>query len=262
MPRRPLTPPRAVLLDVDGTLVDSNDAHARAWVETFDEFGYDIPFERVRPLIGMGGDKLIPAVLGISADSDEGKRLSDRRGKIFRERHLPGVRAFPQATALLERMLRDGLTLVVATSARGEELTGLLRAGALEDLIDDAVTKSDVDGSKPDPDVIVAALQRAKRPAAEAVMLGDTPYDIEAALKAGVRVVALRCGGWGDADLGGASAVYDDPADLLAHYDESPIAAQGSQLADASPRRGGSTRGGDEDAKAPRAASPGETRGR
>ncbi|HVE79201.1 MAG TPA: HAD family hydrolase [Gemmatimonadaceae bacterium] len=260
-PRRSSAPPRAVLLDVDGTLVDSNDAHARAWVETFDEFGYDIPFERVRPLIGMGGDKLIPAVLGISADSDEGKRLSERRGKIFRERHLPTVRPFPQASTLLERMMREGLTLVIATSAKGEELTGLLRAGGLEGMFDDAVTNSDVDGSKPDPDVIQAALERAKCQPSEAVMLGDTPYDVEAALKAGVRVVGVRSGGWGDADLGGASAIYDDAADLLAHYEESPLGPRGVTLADAPPQRGGGSKRGEEAKRAPRAAAPPESRG-
>jgi HAD superfamily hydrolase (TIGR01509 family) len=215
---------RGVLLDVDGTLIDSNDAHARAWVDALDEFGYDIPFERVRPLIGMGGDKVLPALLGIPKDSDEGERLSKRRAEIFFTRYLPTVQPFPQVRELLQRMRRDGLVLVVATSAEGEELEKLLRVAGVTDLIEETATSSDAASSKPDPDVIHAALGRSGKSAREVVLLGDTPYDVEAAAAAKVRVLALRCGGWwGDADLAGALAIYDDPADLLAHYDDSPL---------------------------------------
>ncbi len=120
-------PPRAALLDVDGTLVDSNDQHARAWVDAFREAGRDVPYERVRPLIGMGGDKVMPRVIGVDAKSEEGERISARRSEILKERYLPEVRGLPQARALLERMRRAGLTLVVATSAKADEYERLVR---------------------------------------------------------------------------------------------------------------------------------------
>ena len=223
--------PCAAILDVDGTLIDSNDAHAHAWVDTFAEFGRDLPFERVRPLIGMGGDKLLPEISGLSKDSEDGEKLSERRTQIFRERYVPTLRPFPHARELLERMRADGLKLVVATSARESELEGLLRAAGVEDLLHDTTTSSDAEHSKPDPDIVQAALDRSGCDADSAVMLGDTPYDIEAATKAGITIVALRCGGWGDDDLGGAAAIYEDPADLLAQYETSPFARAAARSA-------------------------------
>jgi HAD superfamily hydrolase (TIGR01509 family) len=213
------------LLDIDGTLLDSNDAHARAWVDTFRELGYDVPFDRVRPLIGMGGDKLLEETVGVDKESAEGKRLSDRRTAVFTDRYLPGVRPFPGTRELLERMRAGGLTLVVATSANREELGGLLQAAGVADLLDEATTSTDAEHSKPDPDIVEAALERGQCEASEAVMLGDTPYDVRAARSAGVAVVALRSGGWDDAALAGALAIYDDSADLLARYATSPFAA-------------------------------------
>ena len=216
---------RGIILDIDGTLVDSNDAHARAWVEAFAEFDIHITFDQVRWLIGMGGDKLMPKVSGVSEDTPKGQAISRRRGEIFKTRYLPHLRAFPQTRALLERMRGDGLELVVASSAKEEELKPLLKIAGAADLIEEETSSDDAENSKPDPDIVQAALDGASFSADEAVMLGDTPYDIEAAAKAGVPVIALRCGGWDDPRLTGAIAIYDGPADLLAHYDESPIRA-------------------------------------
>ena len=216
--------PRAALLDVDGTLVDSNDQHARAYVDVFREFGREVAFEQVRPLIGMGGDKVLPQLIGVAHDSEEGKRISERRSEIFLERYVPQLTGLPGARALLERMQQAGLTLVVATSAKKDEYQKLIKIAGVEGIVDDQTTADDASRSKPDPDIIVAALKKAEVPPAEAVMLGDTPYDIQAARAAGVGCVALRSGGWTDADLTEALAVYDDPADLLAHYDASPFA--------------------------------------
>ena len=227
-------PLRGVLLDIDGTLIDSNDAHAHAWVDALREFGRDdIPFERIRRLIGMGGDKVVRELTGLSDEDREAKRLTRRRGEIFRERYLPGITAFPGVRELLQRMRRDGLTLVVATSARQDELEGLIAAAGASDLIDDATTSSDAEESKPDPDIVTAAIEQSGHPPSALVMLGDTPYDVEAASRAGVPVIALRSGGWGDEDLAGAIAIYDDAAGLLARYDESPL---GRTKADARPR--------------------------
>jgi HAD superfamily hydrolase (TIGR01509 family) len=215
---------RAILLDVDGTLVDSNDAHAAAWVEALEKHGFPVSFERVRRLIGKGGDKLLPEVTGLDNDSDEARALVKTRTQLFLSRFLPQVRAFAQVRALLERFKRDGYRLVIASSAKEKELEGLLERVDAGDLVEGQTTSDDAEHSKPDPDIVCAALDKLDVPPRDAIMLGDTPYDVEAAARAGVSVVALRCGGWDDASLSGAIAVYDDPADLLARYDLSPFA--------------------------------------
>ena len=216
---------RGVILDVDGTLVDSNDAHAHAWVETLTEHGIHVAFEKVRPLIGKGGDKLLPEVSGLPADSAKGKEITRRRQAIFKERYLPGLRPTPGAKELLHHMHAKGLKLVVASSAKKDELVPLLRVCGADRVIEQQTSSDDADKSKPDPDIVHVALKRIGLPADETAMLGDTPYDVEAGNRAGVRGIALRCGGWDDKGLTGAVAIYDDPADLLAHYDSSPLAA-------------------------------------
>jgi HAD superfamily hydrolase (TIGR01509 family) len=170
----------------------------------------------------MGSDKLIPSLTGFADDTRNGKAIVERKKGIFEDRYLPQLKPTPGAHALLERMLADGLTLVVATSAGAEEMRGLLKQAGVDDLIHDSTSSGDVGKSKPDPDVVGAAIKKSKLEPGELVMLGDTPYDIEAASKAGVATIALRCGGWWDDDaLAGAMAIFYDPADLLAHW---PIA--------------------------------------
>jgi HAD superfamily hydrolase (TIGR01509 family) len=214
---------RAVLLDIDGTLVDSNDAHARAWVDAFAESGRTVPFERVRRLIGKGGDKLMPEVTGVDSESDEGKRIDARRSAIFKERYLPKLEPFPRAKELLERMRAGGLTLVVATSAKKDEMEPLLEICGATKLVAGRTSSDDAENSKPDGDIVAAALARAKVATAEALMLGDTPYDIEAATRVGVGTVAFRSGGWEDVALEGAVAIYADASDLLKRYEGSPF---------------------------------------
>lgn len=216
---------RCVLFDVDGTLVDSNDAHARAWLDAFREFGFQVPYQRARRLVGMGGDKLIPAAVGLSKDEPRGKALAERRAAIFRERYLKQVRPFPGVRELVDRLRGEGLKVAVATSAQPDELRPLLRIARLEELLGESASAEDADRSKPDPDIVAAALRQARCPAAESVMVGDTPYDIEAARGAGVPTIALRSGGWDDEGLAGALAIYEDAADLLEHLEVSPLAA-------------------------------------
>ncbi len=215
---------RGVLLDIDGTFLDSNDAHALAFADATGEEGLGVGFERFRPLIGMGSDKLLPAV-GIEPTSQVGEHVARRKKEIFDERYLPRLRACRGARDLLEHMRALGLKLVVATSAPGDELGKLLKAGKIEDLIEREATASDANASKPDPDIIEAAIEKSKLPRESLVMVGDTPYDIEAAKRAGVPLIALRCGGWSDHELKGAVAIYDDPAHLLAEYDGSILNA-------------------------------------
>jgi phosphoglycolate phosphatase-like HAD superfamily hydrolase len=216
--------PTGVLLDVDGTLVDSNDAHAHAWVKALAEAGVPAEFSTVRRLIGKGGDKLLPEVSGIDAESTRGKAISGRRGEIFQTGYLPTLTPFPGAKDLLARMTKAGLELAVASSSKKDELKGLLKVCGADEFIEASTSSDDAENSKPDPDIIHAALEQLGHPPEKVILLGDTPYDVQAATKAGVRVVALRCGGWGDADLKGAVRIYDDPADLLARFDDSPFA--------------------------------------
>jgi HAD superfamily hydrolase (TIGR01509 family) len=218
---------KGVIFDVDGTLVDSNDAHAQSWVEAFAEAGYEVPFEVVRPLIGMGADKLLPKTVGIRHDSEQGKKLLKRRSEIFRERYLPHLRSLPGARSLVLRVRDDGLKAIVATSAKDEELNGLLKAADVDDLMEEKATASDAKRSKPDPDIVEAAIEESGVPSNKAVMIGDTPYDVEAATRAGVRIIAFRSGGWDDESLIGAAQIYDGPADLLAHYDASLLGRAG-----------------------------------
>ena len=158
-----------VIFDIDGTLVDSNDAHAQSWVDTFAEARYSVPFEVVRPLIGMGADKLLPKTIGIRHDSEE----------------------------------------------------------EVEDLMEEKATASDAKRSKPDPDIVDAAIEKSGVSPRNLVMIGDTPYDIEAATRAGVRIIAFRSGGWDDDSLKGAAEIYDGPEDLLSHYDTSLLGKKG-----------------------------------
>lgn len=215
--------PSAVIFDIDGTLLDSNDAHAHAWVDALREQNRPAVFESVRRLIGKGGDKLLPELTGISIDSDEGRAIEQRRRRIFKERFLPSLAPQDGARALVERVLANDQRVLVATSAQGEELNHLLERAGVEDLIQSAATAADADRSKPDPDILCAVLQRAAIPPGDAIMVGDTPYDDVAARRAAVRFVGLRCGGWSDDAFRDASAVYDDPAALLLVFDFSPL---------------------------------------
>lgn len=218
------------LFDVDGTLVDSNDAHARAWVDAFAEAGVMVDFTKVRRAIGMGGDKLMPSVSGISEESSLGERISKRRREIFKSKYLPDVQPFRGASDLVATIKARGLTATAASSAKRDELESLLRIAGASALLDERTSSDDAEESKPDPDIVQAALQKAGATAGEAVMIGDTPYDIEASQRAGVAAIAFRCGGWQDADLRGALAIYDGPWDLLARLNESPLAAGRAKL--------------------------------
>ena len=217
---------QGVILDVDGTLINSNDAHARAWVEALTEVGIVVDFAQVRLLIGMGGDKLLPALAEVTEESRVGTRASQRRSEIFRERYLPQLRAFPKTRELLLRMTHAGLALAVASSAKKEELATLLELAKVKDLIETATSSGDAERSKPDPDIVRAALVRLAFAPAKVLMVGDTPYDIEAARQLGIGTIAFRCGGRSDRDLSGAIALYDGPEHLLEEFDSSPLSAR------------------------------------
>lgn len=208
----------AVILDVDGTLVDSNDAHAHAWVEAFRDFGITVAFDQVRRRVGMGGDKLMPEVSGLDESSGTGEQIAARRGEIFTARYLPGIQPFPGVRELLERFHADGFILAVASSAKEDELGPLLERAGVKDLIARTTSSDDAEHSKPDPDIVVAAVKASECATDRAIMIGDTPYDVAAARRAGIDIVGVECGGWTPEALAGAVAVYRDPAHLLSEY--------------------------------------------
>ena len=213
----------AVLLDIDGTLVDSNGAHAAAWSDAFAAHGRHHPPEEIRPLIGKGGDKLLRELASLDHESGEGKKISEERAEIFRKCYLPTLKPTPGAAAFVEWLLESRLTVVVATSAKQEEVKALLTICGGQALVKDATTSDDAERSKPDPDILVAALETSGSSPDRAIMIGDTPYDIEAASRAGLATIAFRCGGWDDAKLQGSIAIYDDPRELLDRLGQSPF---------------------------------------
>jgi HAD superfamily hydrolase (TIGR01509 family) len=213
----------AVLLDIDGTLVDSNAAHAAAWSDAFAAHGRHHPPEQIRPLIGKGGDKLLRELASLDDECGEGKKIGEARVEIFRNRYLPTLKPTPGAAAFVEWLLETRLTVVVATSAKEEEVKALLKICGGQALVKEATTSDDAERSKPDPDILVAALEKTGSSPDRAIMIGDTPYDIEAATRSGIATIAFRCGGWDDAALQGAVAIYDDPRQLLGHLGQSPL---------------------------------------
>ena len=208
----------ALLFDVDGTLIDSNAAHAQTWAQALSEHGFPCEASRVRPFVGMGGDKLLPSVAGIAANSARGQAINSRKKALFFEL-LPQLAPMHGGRLLVSYLRKSKKRVIVATSADDREMHALLDRAGVADLIPRRTSKDDAAHSKPDPDIVAAALAKAGSRKANAVMIGDTPYDIEAARRAGIRSIALRCGGyWSDAELAGAVAIFDDPAALLAHW--------------------------------------------
>jgi HAD superfamily hydrolase (TIGR01509 family) len=217
---------RAVLFDVDGTLVDSNDLHARAWQEALAHFGFEIPFDRGRSQIGKGADQLISSLISAEQANKIEKELSEHRSELFKKNYLDQVRPFPKVRDLFRRILQDGCRIVLATSAKQDELRQLKQIAQIDDLIEEETSSDDAARSKPHSDIIKAALDRLKVEPDEAIMVGDTPYDAIAATKLHVRTIGLLCGEFPEDDLrkAGCVEIYKDPAYLLANYEKSALA--------------------------------------
>lgn len=212
-------PIQAILFDIDGTLVDSNELHVAAWVEAFRRGGHDVPPDRIRPQIGKGADTLVPALLP-DVDEDEAEKLGDAHGDVFKERHLDQVRPFPHARDLLARVKEAGLKLGLASSASRGELDHYLDLLDARGLVDATTTADDVEATKPAPDIVATALGKVGLAPDAVLFVGDTPYDVESGAGAGVATVAVLSGGFPRDDLKGAKAVYDDAAALLAAWPE------------------------------------------
>ena len=207
----------AVIFDVDGTLVDSVDLHAEAWQKAFAHFDREIDFAAVRSQIGKGGDQLLPVFLPERDVEGLGKDIESFRKDLFTRDFLSRVRGFPAVPDLFKFLLGAGKRVALGSSAKADELETYKRVAGVDGLVQTQTTSDDAERSKPHPDIFTAALDRRELPPGRVIVVGDTPYDAEAARKAGLRTVGLLCGGFPEADLraAGAVAIYRDPADLL-----------------------------------------------
>lgn len=217
---------RAVFFDIDGTLVDSNRYHVEAWSRVFAATGHPIDRDRIAGQIGKGTDNLVPTLLPGTPD-DVMERMGDLHGAFFKNDYMPRVRAFPGARDLLARVRDSGRTVVLASSASKAELDHYLTVLDARELVDVKTTGDDVENTKPAPDIFAVALQKAGVPASETAVVGDAPYDMDAARQLGTVRIAVRSGRFGDDALveAGAQHLYDDVADLLSQFDRSPLVA-------------------------------------
>ncbi|MCJ2013804.1 HAD family hydrolase [Methylobacterium sp. J-076] len=220
---------RAVIFDIDGTLLDSVDLHARAWVEAFRHFGVETEEAEVRRQIGKGGDQLMPVFLSEERVARDGEEIETYRSDLFKRAYLDKVRPFPAVRPLFERARKAGLTIALASSGKKDEVAHYQELLGIGDLVDVATSSDDAERSKPHPDILQAAMDKLEGIApADMIVIGDTPYDAEAARKAGLRTIGFLCGGFPEADLSGSGcvAIYHDPQDLLDGFDSSPLANQ------------------------------------
>lgn len=218
---------RAAIFDVDGTLIDSNDAHVESWDRAFRKFGKGFLKEELRAQIGKGSDKYLPEFLNSEELKTLGPKIDKYRSQLYQTEYLPRVQPFPRVRELLARVKRDGKRIALASSGKGKELGAYKTKAQMEDLIDEQTTADDADESKPAPDIFEASLKKLKLNSPnEAVVIGDTRFDVEAAEKLGLRTIALLCGGTDEQTLrkAGAAEIYRDPADLLAQYETSLLA--------------------------------------
>ena len=218
--------PQAVIFDVDGTIVDSVDLHAEAWRVAFEKFGKTFPLHEIRRQIGKGSDQLLPVFFSKQELARFGDELDEYRGGLFKKDYLPRVKAFPDVRELFQRIKDDGKQIVLASSAKADELEAYKKIARIDDLIESETSSDDADRSKPYPDIFQAALARLKGLAPEnAVVIGDTPYDAQAAFKADLKTIGFLCGGWTEEELRGAGcvAIYRDAEHLLRQYDTNDL---------------------------------------
>jgi HAD superfamily hydrolase (TIGR01509 family) len=213
----------AALLDVDGTLIDSNYQHALAWYRAFREHGIVLPVWRIHRAVGMGGDQLVPALAGRNVDAEEGDEIRSTRDRIYKGELIEEVAPLAGARDLIVALSDRGVRIVLASSSPQDELERYLDLLGARDVVDTWTTKDDVDATKPEPDLVLAALEKAGT--RNAVMVGDTPWDVEAASKAGVETVCVITGGWSKQELrdAGAITVFESADDLRKRLDETPL---------------------------------------
>lgn len=223
--------PTAAVLDIDGTLVDSNYFHVNTWHEAFRQFGLELPFWQIHRAIGMGGDQLIPALAGEDVEAEQGDDIRAAEGALFMSQIL-SVPVFPGAAGFVRFLVEKGHPVVLSSSAKAVEVEHYLDLLDVGDDVEGWTTSADVQDTKPEPDVIKAGLAKLGRSEGEdpaAVMIGDSVFDVEAAGRAGLPTLALRTGGFGADELSelGAVAIFSSLEELQQRYDETPLAASG-----------------------------------
>jgi HAD superfamily hydrolase (TIGR01509 family) len=218
----------AALFDVDGTLVDTSYLHAVTWWQALRQAGHTVPMAQVHRAVGLGTDQLLDHLLGKDRDPQETDTLSAAHSALYAT-YRPSLQPLPGAARLLRACAERGWTVVLATSAKKEELKALRQALDADDVIADAVTDDDVDTAKPAPDLVEQALNKADTTAQYAVFIGDTPWDVRAAHRAGVRCIGVLSGGVSRSELldAGAEEVYEDTDDLADRLDHSLLRAPG-----------------------------------
>lgn len=217
---------KAVFFDIDGTLIDSNDFHVLAWEQAFSSIGITVNRQAIHDQIGKGADNLVPALMPGASETEQ-EKLGDAHGQIFKGKYLRQVKPFPSARDLLLLTHQLGRRIVLASSASKEELNHYLDLLNIRGIVTETTTADDVEKTKPAPDIFATALRKVQPlSAGEVIVVGDTPYDVQAAAKCGIGAVALRSGHFPDEALreAGAAAIYDDVAALLAGYGCSPLA--------------------------------------
>lgn len=215
---------RAVLLDIDGTLVDSNDAHVEAWQRALAAEGHMVSRTRIHAQIGKGADNLVPSLLP-EASADEVARLGRAEGEIYKRDFMPQVVPFDGARQILSHLAERGHTLVLASSASRAEVDYYVDLLDAQGLLSGTTSKDDVGASKPCADIFVAALERTGGPAENAVVIGDSPYDIIAARRAGIDAIALLSGGFSRDEFADCCplAIYENIKALDCGYADSPL---------------------------------------
>lgn len=224
---------KGVIADVDGTLVDSNDAHASAWQEAFQEFGIQIKWEEIRCEIGKGADQLLPRFLTPEQISELGTKIHKRKKEIFKNKYFDQIRPLPGVIPLFERLHQDKKTIVLATSSGGSEVQHYIRLLGIDRWVRDVLSGDDVARSKPYPDLFHLALDRFHWKPSDAVVLGDTPYDVAAAKEIGLPTIAVLTGGFSEETLrkAGADEIYPDLPALLKNYESSILGVKNRSAA-------------------------------
>lgn len=218
----------AIIFDMDGTLIDSNDLHANAWADAFAHYGVKLDFELVRSQIGKGGDLLVPDLVGAKEMLSFGDEIEDHRKKLFREHYRDDVRPFDGIRESFETLRELSIRIVIASSSNAEDLEFYLDRAGIADLVDEFTSADDVESSKPAPDVFEAALGKLGTARERTLVVGDTPYDILAAHRSALPIVAVRCGGFPEDALQKAELVLDDVPHLVRSLEE--VEAMMSQL--------------------------------
>lgn len=215
----------SIIFDIDGTLIDSVDLHAKAWQDAFEHFGVKLGFAEIRSQIGKGGDELVPTFLSKKDERAFGEELQEWRSQHFKSTYRDSVKPFHKSHELLQRIKQKGKLLAAGSSAKKDELDYYLELLNAKDLFDVTTSADDVNKSKPNPDIFEAALSKLQNSASETVVVGDSPYDAQAATRIGIPCVGVLCGGFAKQSLvdAGATAIYKGPEDLLDKLESSPL---------------------------------------